>query len=259
MSFWDLFQWWNLIFALPFCIGLIPLLLQVFGFAHSTGHGFHLGHLHHGHIPHIAHTPSGHAVSGHDASSSAHASGHSAQGKGHGIFSRLFTGRGMGNVPVMLAVSIFCFIWGASGIAANQVFSRILRVPGLYVWPSVACALMFTYTVTRAVTRAIVRAVPQLETYGTNEVLLVGCTARAAYQFDQKPGSAFLVDDQQNRVQVRCRSYDGSVIPRGADVVLLEYDSESRIFTVAPLEVEKDMPAGDPPQMQNQNRIQDRS
>jgi hypothetical protein len=159
----------------------------------------------------------------------------------------------------MLAASIFCFIWGASGIAANQIFSRILRVPGLYIWPSLACALVITFTITRGVTRAVARAVPQLETYGTNEVLLVGCTARTAYQFNDKPGSAFLVDDQQNRVQVRCRSYDGSVIPRGAEVVLLEYDPESRIFTVAPMELEKDRPADNPPQMQKQNRIQDRS
>jgi len=28
MQFWDLFQWWNLIFTLPFGIGLLPLLLQ---------------------------------------------------------------------------------------------------------------------------------------------------------------------------------------------------------------------------------------
>jgi hypothetical protein len=171
----------------------------------------------------------------------------------------MFSGTGMGNVPVMLAASIFCFIWGASGIAANQVFSRILHVPGLYIWPSLACALVITYTITRGVTRAIVRALPQIETYGTNEVLLVGCTARTAYQFDDKPGSAFLVDDQQNRVQVRCRSYDGSVIPRGAEVVLLEYDPESRIFTAAPLELEKDLPTSNAPQIQKQSRIQDRS
>lgn len=251
MSFWDLFQWWNLIFTLPFCFGLIPLLLQVFGVAHSGAHGLHLGHLHHGSLTHLH--------SAYHASSSTHAAVRPSQGKSGGFFSRLFSGRAMGNVPVMLAASIFCFIWGASGMAANQIFSRLLRAPVLYILPSVACALVITFTVTRGVTRAIVRAVPELETYGTHEVLLVGRTARTAYQFDSKPGSAFLMDDEQNRVQVRCRSYDGSVIPGGTEIVLLEYDSESRIFTAVPLDLEKDPPSGGPPQMQKQNRIENRS
>jgi hypothetical protein len=41
--------------------------------------------------------------------------------------------------------------------------------------------------------------------------------------------------------------------------VLLEYDPASRIFTAAPLELEKEMPASDPPPMQKENRIQNRS
>jgi len=70
---------------------------------------------------------------------------------------------------------------------------------------------------------------------------LVGRIARAAYALDANPGSAFLLDDQQNRIQVRCRTHDGSVIPGGAELLLLEYDPPSRIFTVARLQ--RDLPA----------------
>jgi len=255
MSFWDLFEWWNLIFTLPFCIGLIPLFLQIFGIARSGVHGHHLPHLHHGDVTH--------APSGHHAPVSTHAAGHSADGKGHGIFSRLFSGMSLGDVPVMLTVSIFCFIWGASGMAANQIFSRILRPPALYIWPSLLCALFVTYVFSLGLTRTIARIMPQLESYGTEESLLVGRTARAAYAIDASPGSAFLLDDRQNRIQVRCRSHNGSVIASGAEVLLLEYDPKSRIFIAVPLE--KELPAGNPPQMQmqmqmrKQNRIQNRS
>lgn len=104
---------------------------------------------------------------------------------------------------------------------------------------------------------------PQLESYGTEESLLVGRTARAAYAIDSRPGSAFLVDDQHNRIQVRCRSHNGVVIPSGTEILLLEYDPESRIFVAVPLERElPEMPAGDSSQMQQmrkQNRIQSRS
>lgn len=253
MSFWDLFQWWNLIFALPFCIGLIPLFLQIFGIARSGAQGHHLPHLHHGHVTH--------APSSHNAPVSTHAAGHSAQGKGQGIFSRLFSAVSLGDVPVMLTASIFCFIWGGSGMAANQIFSRILRAPALYIWPSLLCALFVTYVFTLGLTRSIARLMPQLESYGTEESLLVGRTARAAYAIDESPGSAFLLDDQQNRIQVRCRSHNGAVIPGGAEVLLLEYDPKSRIFVAVPLE--RELPAGSPPQMQQQvrkqNRIQSRS
>lgn len=253
MSFWDLFQWWNLIFTLPFSIGLIPLFLQMFGMARSGVHGHHLPHLHHGHVTH--------AVPGHHAPVSSHAATHSAQGKGQGIFSRLFSALSLGDVPVMLAVSISCFIWGGSGMAANQIFSRILRAPALYIWPSLLCALFVTYVFTLGSTRAIARVMPQLESYGTEESLLIRRTARAAYAIDDKSGSAFLLDDQHNRIQVRCRSHNGAVIPGGTEVLLLEYDPKSRIFVAVPLE--RDLPAGSPPQMQQQmrkqNRIQSRS
>jgi len=141
----------------------------------------------------------------------------------------------------MLVLSIFCLIWGATGVAANQIFATVLRTPALYVWPSMICAFLISYASTSGQSQLISRMMPQLETYGTEEELLVGRIARAAYDLGARPGSAFLLDDQQNRIQVRCRTHDGSVIPGGAELLLLEYDPPSRIFTVARLQ--RDLPA----------------
>src|SRR5262249_8412356 len=106
MQFWDLFQWWNLIFTLPFGIGLLPLLLQAVGavpFSHGLGHLPHIGGSHlphhvaaHGHAPSAApaaHAPAhatatagthAHAASthAHAASTHAHAAGTHARAAG---------------------------------------------------------------------------------------------------------------------------------------------------------------------------------
>lgn len=248
MQFWDLFQWWNLIFTLPFGIGLLPMLLQAVGalhfghggpahLPHAGGHDLpHVGHAHvhvhaQGHAPSTA--PAAHGPAHAPATSHTHAHAE-AQQMQRGVLTLL----GIGKVPIMLVFSIFCLIWGLTGVAGNQIFSKILRVPGLYVWPSALCAFLAAYFTTGGISQWISRMTPEIETYGTDEVLLVGRTAQAAYELSAKPGSAFLLDDQQNRVQVRCRTHDGSTIPRGAEVLLLEYDAKSRIFTVVQFERE---------------------
>jgi len=143
----------------------------------------------------------------------------------------------------MLVFSIFCLIWGVTGVLGNELFSLVLPLPALYVWPSTFCAFLVSYLTTGALTQRISRIMPDVETYGTDEECLVGRSARAAYDLGAKPGSAFLLDDQENRVQVRCRTHDGSTIPRGAEVLLLEYDPQSRIFTVALMQREATAPS----------------
>ncbi|HET8887663.1 MAG TPA: hypothetical protein VFQ41_02070 [Candidatus Angelobacter sp.] len=253
---------------------MLPLLLQAVGAVHLS-HASHAVHLAGHHLPHfggnhLSHLGNSHAtIHGHVAASAAPSHGaslsaanthpapthtaadtHSAHGTVHAsagsqdILSRLLSILGVGKVPLMLLLSIFCLIWGASGVVANQIFATMLRTPALYVWPSMACAFLISYASTSGLSQFISRMTPQLETYGTEEELLVGRIARAAYQLDARPGSAFLLDDQQNRVQVRCRTHDGSVIPGGAELLLLEYDPASRIFTVARLQRDQpDQPA----------------
>jgi Protein of unknown function (DUF1449) len=270
MQFWDLFQWWNLIFTLPFALGLLPLLLQALGTAHlgHVGHEVHLSghalpHFGGGHLSHFGNgAPIIHGrvaadgAPGHDTSLSVTnthpASTHTAAApqSAHGpyastarleLFSRVLSILGIGKVPLMLLLSVFCLIWGATGVAANQIFGLILRAPSLYIWPSMLCAFLVSYVSTSGLSQLISRVMPQLETYGTEEALLVGRSARAAYELGASPGSAFLLDDQQNRIQVRCRTHDGSVIPGGAEVLLLEYDPQSRVFTVVRLQ--RDQPS----------------
>jgi len=277
MTFWDLFQWWNLIFSLPFGIGVLPLLFQAIGAAHLGQGHLHLGHhdlhlgdhhlhLGHGHdIAHGGHMPThalpahGHDTAlsahhaaphaGHDAGTNAHAHPHAEDGQG--FFSRLFGFMGIGKVPIMLVFSIFMLIWGGTGLVANQIFAPVLKLPALYAWPSMLCAGIISYFSTSAVAGLINRLMPQYESYGTSEELLVGRVAEASYALDGRPGSAFLLDDNNNRVLVRCKTHDGSVIPRGEKVLLLEYDPTSRVYTVTRFQPE--LPSNSQPQLEPKN------
>jgi len=250
MQFWDLFQWWNLIFTLPFGIGLLPLLLQAVGAVHfSSGGPACPPHVGANHLPHHV-TAHGHTPS---AAPAAHGPGAHAHADAQQAPARVLSILGIGKVPIMLIFSIFCLIWGATGVAGNQVFSMILRFPALYVWPSTLCALLVAYSTTGGLSRWISRLMPDTETYGTAEQQLVGRTAQAAYELSAKTGSAFLLDDQQNRIQVRCRTHDGSTIPRGAEVLLLEYDPKSRIFTVVRLQ--RETPPASVPQQQSERPV----
>jgi hypothetical protein len=268
MQFWDLFQWWNLIFTLPFGIGLLPLLLQAMGAVH-LGHGAQLPHVGGHHLPHVGghqlpHVGHAHVAAHGHAPAAAHGQAASAAPAAHGPAhapakagthadaqetpSHLLSMLGIGKAPIMLIFSIFCLTWGASGVAGNQIFSKILRVPGLYVWPAMLCALVVSSFTTGGIAQWISRLMPDTKSYGTDEQELIGRTAQAAYELGAKPGSAFLLDDQQNRIQVRCRTHDGSTIPRGAEVLLLEYDAKSRVFTVVRFQRETPPPAGEPQQ-----------
>src|SRR5215471_17278739 len=133
MQFWDLFQWWNLIFTLPFGIGLLPLLLQAAGAVHFSHGGLaHLPHVGGSHLPHhiAAHghapspAPAAHAPAHTPAIAGTHAHAGARQAP-----ARVLSILGIGKVPIILIFSIFCLIWGTTGIAGNQVFSTILRVP----------------------------------------------------------------------------------------------------------------------------------
>src|SRR5579864_9754861 len=143
MQFWDLFQWWNLVFTLPFGVGLLPLLLQAAGAAHfgHGGHAVHLGqhHVPHAsghHLPHLEHAQV--AAHGHVAPPAHGTTPHTEATAGTHSHpetpARLLGILGIGKVPIMLVFSIFCTIWGVTGVAANAFFSKILRAPAVYVW-----------------------------------------------------------------------------------------------------------------------------
>ncbi len=250
MTFVDLLQWWNLVFDLPFVAALIPLLLQATGLFHfGHGHGLHIDHHadiggHHvGHLGHGAHADTHVSVAHHGMTHAPPAHAHTSTGAHHdthtethspGLAARILGLLGVGKVPFMMVFSSFCFVWGFVGIAANLGFSSVLPLPEIYIWPSLATALVCSFALTRIISEVLSRLIPSEESYGTAREDLLGCAGKAAYEITEGRGAAWVLDRYQNRIQVKCKTTDGIPIPSGAQVRLLEYDEKSETFLVCP-------------------------
>jgi len=259
----DLLQWWNLIFDLPFVAALIPLLLQATGAAHfgHGGHGVHLGHGHGGfeghhahlphlHLPHVPHIGHHHIETGTPHVSAASASGaahapavaHQPQSahetaahhvEGPGPISRALGLLGIGKVPIMLVFSSFCFVWGFTGLVANQFLAGVFPFPSLFILPSIGIALVSSLLLTSVLSQGISKIMPSLETYTTPKEGFVGKTGHALYEINAKSGAAVVLDNESNRVQIKCRAEDeGAAILKGRPIAVTRYDEQTEIFVV---------------------------
>ena len=198
----QLLTWWNLIFVLPFLAALGLLLLQALGA-----------------LPFEADTDVDQ-----DASLSDDSSGGAV---------RALSFLGLGRVPVSIVLMTFCFLWGVTGWASNQVLQPILRLPAVFVWPSIAVALTVSIASAGFVVRLLSRLMPSTETYATSHQDLVGKRAEALFEISERFGKARLHDAYGNLLDVSCRVQPGdSPVPSGTSVVLMRYDNRQQAYLV---------------------------
>lgn len=237
MTLAELFQWWNLLFVLPFGVALLLTLLQATGALHlgRIGYGFHFGH--HGHLGRDFHADhSGQATASEAQTGNDYGTGHHAD-PGHqlGFGSRLMNASfgllGFGKAPFMVVLSSFCLTWGFVGLMANKVFGNILP-PEIFIWLTMLIALTVATVSTGLLARGIARFMPSTESYGTRENDFTGKTGKAITKISSTDGSVATFDNYHNRVELKCRTDGDEVIPYGSEVVLLYYDEETRRYIV---------------------------
>jgi GTP cyclohydrolase I len=76
------------------------------------------------------------------------------------------------------------------------------------------------------------RLMPSVDTYSTSQEELVGRIGHALYEIDSHSGAAVVVDGYSVRIQIKCRTEDGTVIPHSAKVALMRYDESNQTFFV---------------------------
>ncbi len=220
MNFVDLLQWWNLIFVLPFGLGVLYVLLMATGaVAAEGGHDFGFDH-DHDHDLGVDHDP--------------HLDVDAIDGPG--FAGHMLTLLGIGRVPLSLIGTCFCLVWGFFGWASNEVFRSFFPAPALFVWLSIAVALFMALLLTRFLVFGMTKYLPLDESYSVSDSQLVGRRAKVRFSVTPTSGTAQLNDQYGSLHEVPCRlkSENSEVqsLPPGTPIILLDYDREKQIFYV---------------------------
>lgn len=232
------FLWQNLLFYIPMIggalIGVGLLLGGVDG--HGGHHGAHHDAEHSGHSGHS--TPDTAHAAAHDTAHGAHPDRGSAPVKA-------WAALGFGQLPLSLAIMLLSLLFGGIGAVMNTALRPLIGTPGLYVWPSLAAAVLGSVFLTRLVGRLLVRVAPTLETYSVSRRDLIGCSATLISDADEQVGYALLRDREGNPHNITVRTYRGG-LPKGEVVLVVDYDEERKGYLIEPSPVRGD----DPPRPQ---------
>jgi len=145
---------------------------------------------------------------------------------------------GLGRIPLVLVLCCFCLVWGVAGLVSNQFLSKVLRTEWLYVWPSLASAIVCSTFATHSMSKVLARVVPKSETYALGRAALVGMVGKTLYSVTPSSGAAH-VRTPNGLCQVYCRVDDGkATIETGKNVILVDYDADSGSYSVAETELD---------------------
>jgi membrane protein implicated in regulation of membrane protease activity len=214
----ELLQWWNLIFILPFIGALFYILMLCTGMVaadHDAEFNVDIDHdaeinVDMDHSTGIEHL--------HDVNP--------------GGLARALSFLGIGRVPMSVIIVSVCFLWGFAGFAGNTLLKPILPA-FLFVWVSIAIALVLSIFCTRVLAALLSRVLPATETYAVSIEQLTGKWAEAITTIDETFGQAHVHDDAGVLHTVQCLVRAGeSKISRGTQVILLFFDKSSKAFFV---------------------------
>ena len=214
----ELLEWWNLVFLLPAVAALLYLLLLALGALPAEGdHGdLHVEPGLHVEI-HGAHIE----IHAHDAIDDIPHGEHHDMDPFRGALSLI----GVGRIPLSLVLMSFFFLWGFFGWAANQLFSTVFPSPALFIWPSLAVALVGAGAFTRLLAARLGRLMPSTESYGASSSELIGRIADVRYALTETSGTVQLYNQYGSIYEVPARVMPGELpIPAGERVVLWRYD-----------------------------------
>lgn len=263
----DLGQWWNLIYVLPFGMGVVLVLLSVLGAGrhgagHHGGHGLHLhghgghglghavghgghaiahgGHAAHGHTAHV-----GHATHAHGHTTHAHAHAHAGHSHGHGhdghsgehqggkVAFSLAGALHIQNIPPLLLLQNFLLLWGIFGWAANQYFARGAPDPAQFIKPSLMVASGGSLIVGLVIAAVMSRFAPSDETFAVTKRDLVGLIGEAVSPITDRMGSVYVRDATGTLHHLPSRIMpDGASIAKGEKVVIVKYHAEKDFYWV---------------------------
>jgi membrane protein implicated in regulation of membrane protease activity len=222
----------NLVFLLPFGVGVLMILTTAFagarpgGHSHAHAHGGGHGHAHggpaHGHA-HVGHASTHGHGHGHGARPPVSGSGKPARVSGSGL---LVSFLGLNQAPLPVLLSTFLLGWGFCGFWAGQLFHSALPL-------SLTAAALGGFLIARVAAGLTSRLMPPDTTSAVSRPQLLGLTGHAACPIDESVGRVLVYDAFGTLHDESCRLEKGELpIEKGSQVLLIDYDDRRRLFLV---------------------------
>ncbi|MFA5187813.1 MAG: hypothetical protein WC460_00440 [Patescibacteria group bacterium] len=227
-----LMYWYNLIYVVPFCLGVILLILQTIGLG-ETG----LDHDVDQDIDHdIDHDIECDADSDADSGTDHDAEhGHDVESDQDSLFWKVALLMGIGKVPLSIIMMTFCFVWGFVGYMLTAFAQTILRTPFLFFPPVFLATLIIAVFATGYVAKAVARIMPKTSTFTTTVKDLVGKVGESLYPIDQDHGTIRVTDQFGNLQQYAAYTSGGVYIPGNTQILLVNWDEQRDAFFVTVL------------------------
>ena len=143
----------------------------------------------------------------------------------------------VGRVPFMIVVMTLFTMWGSTGLMANELL-KVKNIPSMF-WISCMIALVCGVLGTRYLSLTLSKVFPESDP-ATKDLHLLGLQGRViSGQITETFGTARVQVPDGHTSTVRCRvEQDESNPVKGDTVILVNYDSDKRIFDVQPIEKE---------------------
>ncbi|OGY41413.1 MAG: hypothetical protein A2Y67_02695 [Candidatus Buchananbacteria bacterium RBG_13_39_9] len=212
--------WYNLVYVVPFCLGVVLLILQTIGLG-ETG----LDH----DVDHDVDHDMDHDID-HDADHDAE-HGHDVESDQDNLLWKVALLMGFGKVPLSILIMTFFFVWGAVGYMLTSALQPILRTPFLFFPPVFLATLIITIFVTGYVARIVARVMPKTSTFTTTTKDLIGKVGESLYSIDKDHGTIRVIDQFGNLQQYPAYTSEDS-IPGNTQVLIVNWDEQRDAFLV---------------------------
>ena len=253
-----LFEWYNLIFVVPFVLALLYVGIYAvsgltFGDTDVDAGGADVDADAHveleGHLEAPAHIESdAHFDADHDADLGADADAHldtdvdaDAHVEGHGadqiapgsVLAGAMSLLGVGRVPLSIILMVLMLIWGTIGFFSNVLLWDKYHNETLLLLVSIPLAFIGSFLGTRLVTAAMARWLPTNETYVQRRHELLGAVGEAILPIDANFGMAAVRDDYHDLFHIACRVHGNTPpLDKGTKVKLVAYNGKQKIYYV---------------------------
>lgn len=239
----ELLQWWNLLFVLPFSLGLLLIGMQLLGALGGEGpdHDTDVDADADAEVDIDADSDvevDANADADVDADQeieTEHDADQEVDSESDlNIAQTILSFLGVGKVPLSLLIICFCITWGVAGYVSNKMFSHALP-PALYVWVSLAIATVTSLVSVRVTSGVLARLIPNFVTDVVAREQLVGSQATVALPIGLSAGTAHLYDEHGGFHEIRCIAAPGEEISSGMKVSLLNYNQKEHVYVVCAL------------------------